>query len=217
MNSPMKIRSLTVGEFAENTYLVADESLGDAVLVDPGAEPARIVRLVESSGVTLRAIWLTHAHIDHIGGIAGVKRRWDVPVYMHPADAPVYAFGERAAAAYGIEFDVPPPPDRELAEGDVVRVGDLAFDVWHVPGHAPGHVVFLADGVMLGGDLLFAGSIGRVDLPLCDPLAMQRSLDRLSALSDATSVRPGHGPATTLGVERQTNPFLAGAARLVAR
>ena len=160
---------------------------------------------------------MTHAHLDHIGGIAGVKRRWNVPVYMHPADAPVFAFGERSAAAYGVPFEQPAPPDKTLADGDTLRVGNTEFTVWHVPGHAPGHVIFLADGVMLGGDLVFAGSIGRVDLPLSDPRAMQRSLDRLSSLPDETVVYPGHGPATTLARERETNPFLAGVARVLVR
>jgi glyoxylase-like metal-dependent hydrolase (beta-lactamase superfamily II) len=213
----VKITWATVGPFAENSYLVADDVSRDAVLIDPGDEPERLIRLVEQADVTLRAIWLTHGHLDHIGGIAGVKRRWDVPVHLHPADAPVYAYGARSAAAYGIEFEQPPPPEQPLAEGDQLLVGTLTFDVWHVPGHAPGHVVFLRPGAMLGGDLLFAGSIGRVDLPLSDPAAMQRSLDRLGALPDDTVVYPGHGPPTTLANERASNPFLAGAARLIIR
>jgi hydroxyacylglutathione hydrolase len=213
----MSIRSLTVGAFDENTYLVADDATGEAALIDPGAEPDRIIDLVHDANVSLRAIWLTHAHLDHIGGVAGVKRRWDVPVFLHPADSPVYMFAERAAAMYGVEFEVPPMPDRALAEGDVLRIGALEFSVWHVPGHAPGHVVFLGVGAMFGGDLLFAGSVGRVDLPLSDPRAMQRSLDRLAALPGETVVHPGHGPVTTIDVERRTNPFLAGSARLVMR
>lgn len=213
----MNIRSLTVGAFDENTYLVVDESTGDAVLVDPGGEPARIIGLVNETKVALGAIWITHAHLDHIGGIAGVKRRWDVPIFMHPADTPVYQFAERAAAMYGVEFEVPPMPDRTLAEGDVLRVGALEFMVWHVPGHSPGHVVYVGAGVMLAGDLLFAGSVGRVDLPLSDPRAMQQSLDRLSVLPGATVVHPGHGPLTMLDLERRSNPFLSGLARPVAR
>ena len=213
----MKIRVATVGPFEENAYLVSDEQSGEAVFVDPGDEPARLIRLVEDAGVTLTAIWLTHAHLDHIGGIAGIKRKWNVPVYMHPADSQVYAFGSRSAAGYGVPFEQPDPPDRTLAEGDVLRVGTHEFRVWHTPGHAPGHVIFLADGVMLGGDLLFAGSIGRVDLPLCDPFAMQKSLVRLQTLPPETVVYPGHGPTTTIGEELESNPFLAGHARLIAR
>ena len=213
----MKIHVATVGPFAENAYLVVDEPSRDAVFIDPGDEPARLLRLIEGTKARLTAIWLTHAHLDQIGGIAGIKRAFDVPVYMHPADAPVFAYGARSAAGYGIPFEQPDPPERSLAEGDVMRVGATSFNVWHVPGHAPGHVIFVGERVMLGGDLLFAGSIGRVDLPLSDPRAMQRSLDRLESLADDVVVYPGHGPTTTIGEERQSNPFLAGHARLVAR
>jgi hydroxyacylglutathione hydrolase len=213
----VKIHVATVGPFAENAYLVVDEPSRDAVFVDPGDEPARLLKMLADANAKLAAIWLTHAHLDHIGGIAGIKRVFDVPVYMHPADAPVYAYGARSAAGYGIPFEQPDPPERALGEGDTLRVGATEFTVWHVPGHAPGHVIFLADGVMLGGDLLFAGSIGRVDLPLSDPRAMQQSLDRLESLANGVVVYPGHGPATTIGEERHHNPFLARHARLVAR
>ena len=213
----MKIDWRTVGAFQENSYLVVDPSTQRAALVDPGAEAEQLVEMVRASRATLEAIWLTHAHIDHIGAIAGVKRIWDVPVHMHPADRPLFDRGAMQAAVYGLPFEEPPAPERELAEGDILQLGALRFGVLHMPGHAPGHVVFVTEGHMIGGDLLFAGSIGRTDLPFSDPDRMSESLERVIMLPDETLVYPGHGPTTAIGRERATNPFLTGVARVVRR
>ncbi len=210
----MKILAATVGEFQENTYLVIDEATRRAVVVDPGAEPDRVVKWIRASGATLDAVWLTHAHLDHVGAIAGVTREWPVPVYMHPADAPdagAGAAGGRSSTAWSSRCR-----RRRIASWRrVIRSpsAELTFSVMHVPGHAPGHVVFHGNGVVLGGDLLFAGSIGRTDLPLADPRAMEESLARICELDDDLVVYPGHGPATTIGRERATNPFLVDVAR----
>jgi glyoxylase-like metal-dependent hydrolase (beta-lactamase superfamily II) len=116
-----------------------------------------------------------------------------------------------------LRIEQPPPPERELAQGDVLTIGAHRFDVLHVPGHAPGHVAFITDDLMFGGDLLFAGSIGRTDLPFSDPERMIESLERAASLPESTVVYPGHGPATSIGQERATNPFLTGVARVVRR
>lgn len=208
---------MTVGPFQENCYLVVDEPSREGVLVDPGDDGERIVRMVQRAGVTPQAVWLTHAHLDHIGAVSAVRREWKVPVLLHPDDLVIYRRGAQSAAAYGLPFDQPGDPDGSLAHGQMLELGKSRFTVHHTPGHAPGHVVFLGDGVMLGGDLLFAGSIGRTDLPLSDPERMTESLDRVAGLPEETVVYPGHGPATSIGQERATNPFLTGVARVVRR
>lgn len=213
----MKVEAFVVGPFQENCYLLADEVSGEAVLIDPGDDGERLLDAVREAGCTLTAIWLTHAHLDHVGGIAAIRREVDVPIYLHPDDLPVYDFAPRAAAMYGVPFELGPRPDRTLAEGDVLEVGALAFQVWHMPGHAPGHVIFHGHGVAFGGDVLFAGSVGRTDLPLSDGVAFQRTLARMSTLPGDTVVLPGHGPETTIADELAGNPFLTGLARPVRR
>jgi hydroxyacylglutathione hydrolase len=214
----VKILSRTVGPFQANCYLVIDEGSNRAVVVDPGADGEDISELVRGSGAELVGIWLTHAHIDHIGGLAALHRQYPVPVWLHPLDRPFFdTLSARMAETYGLPFEQPSPPDRELAEGLVLECGNLRFTVMHVPGHAPGLVSFNGEGVALCGDLLFAGSIGRTDLPLSDPSAMNESLARIAALPEDTVVHPGHGGATTIGEELASNPFLSGRARVVSR
>jgi glyoxylase-like metal-dependent hydrolase (beta-lactamase superfamily II) len=209
------VSALTVGAFQENCYLVSDETAGVAVLIDPGAEADRLISAVERSGREPTAIWLTHAHLDHVGAIAGLERRWKLPVYLHPLDEPLYTMASRQAALYGIPYEQPPAADRTLGEGDVLDVGSFRFTVMHAPGHAPGHVVIHGHGLAFVGDCLFAGSIGRTDLPLSNPRDLARSLERIVELPDDTVVYPGHGPATTIATEARSNPFLTGAARIV--
>lgn len=211
----MIVDSATVGPFEENCYLVVDELANAAVLIDPGDEGDRIAGMVERHGVTPQAVWLTHAHLDHIGAVSAVRRAWPgIPVLLHPLDAPVYAFASKSAEAYGVPFEQPAPADRPLADGDALTVGTLEFSVWHVPGHAPGHVAFVGNGVAFTGDCIFSGSIGRTDLPLCDPGRFVESLERLLELDDAVVIHPGHGPRTKMGRERVANPFLTGDLRV---
>ena len=211
----MKITRLTVGVFQENCYLVSDPGAGVGALIDPGEEGDRIIDLVRDAGIRLQAIWVTHGHLDHVGGIAAVTRVHDVPVYLHAEDLPLYRAADRQAAAYGIPYEPPPLPDRELAEGDILELGSLRFSVMHAPGHAPGHVVIHGHGVAFVGDCVFAGSIGRTDLPFSDGRALADSLERIAELPRATILHPGHGPETTLERELATNPFLNGTARVL--
>lgn len=212
----MRIESFTGGEFQENTYLLEDEVSARAVLIDPGAEPERLIAAVEQSGSKLEAIWITHAHLDHVGAVAGVLRRWQVPVYLNPLDEPLYRNADRQAQVYGIAFEPPPPPDAYLSGGETLELGELGFSVLHAPGHSPGHVVFHGHGVAFVGDCLFAGSVGRTDLPGSNGGDLARSLEVLATLDPETIVYPGHGPATTIGEELESNPFLNGTVRIRA-
>src|SRR5581483_3163526 len=211
----VRIQTLTVGPFQENTYLLIDEATRRAVFIDPGAEAPRLLAALHASGAELDAIWLTHAHVDHVGAIAALKRSYDVPIYLHPSSEPLYRAAVSHGLLFGLQVEEPPPADRPLAEGDTLHVGQLAFQVMHTPGHEPGHVVIHGHGVAFVGDCLFAGSVGRTDLPLANGAALARSLERICALGDATVVYPGHGPATTIGRERAENPFLIGVVRIV--
>jgi len=211
------VRTITVGAFQENSYLVVDESLQRAVIVDPGGEGQRLVGEIERSKATLDAIWITHAHVDHVGAIASVKERWNVPIYLHPNDRRLFEAAGRQAEVYGVPFEEPPAPDKEFADGQRLSVGSVEMSVMHTPGHSPGHVVIHGNGIALVGDCLFAGSIGRTDLPMSNPQQLADSLKKIAALPAETVVYPGHGPETTIGEERISNPFLNGSARIVGR
>jgi len=213
----VNVQTLTVGAFQENCYLVVDDASSRAVIVDPGSEGEKLVDAIRNSGATLEAIWITHAHVDHVGAIASIKREWDVPIYLHPLDRRLYEAAGRQAQVYGVPFEEPPAPDQEFADGQKVKVGEAEMTVLHAPGHAPGHVVIHGNGIALVGDCLFAGSIGRTDLPFSNPPQLAASLEKISALAPETVVYPGHGMETTIGQERLSNPFLNGTARIVGR
>jgi glyoxylase-like metal-dependent hydrolase (beta-lactamase superfamily II) len=205
----------TVGAFQENCYLVVDPQTRAAAIVDPGAEGARLVDWIRAADVRVEAVWLTHAHLDHVGALADVTRGLDVPIHLHPLDRPVFDHAPRAAALYGLSWEPQPAPTAEFEEGQTLTLGELTFTVMHAPGHAPGHVVLRGHGIALVGDCLFYGSVGRTDLPLSEPAALTRSLARIAALPPETKVYPGHGPDTTIGRERAENPFLNGGARVL--
>jgi glyoxylase-like metal-dependent hydrolase (beta-lactamase superfamily II) len=213
----LNVQTITVGAFQENCYLVVDDRTNHAVIVDPGSEGDRLVEAIDRSGVQLHAIWITHAHVDHVGAVASVKRQWDVPIYLHPLDRRLYEAASRQAEVYGVPFEEPPPPDKEFADGQQLKIGNAEMTVMHAPGHAPGHVVIHGNGIALVGDCLFAGSIGRTDLPFSNPPQLAATLQKISALAPETVVYPGHGIETTIAQEKLSNPFLNGTARIVGR
>ncbi len=212
--SDLEIVTLPNGQFSENCYLLADRPSGRAVMIDPGEEPRLFLAELDTRRLTLEAIWLTHAHVDHIMGVRDVKAATGAPVFLHPADRGLYDALPQQGEWMGIPLESPPPPDGELADGQELSLGEHRFLVRHTPGHSPGSVSFLGTGVVLGGDVLFSGSIGRTDLPGGDFATLLHSIQSVFlALPDSTTVLSGHGPETTIGVERMTNPFLTGAYR----
>ncbi len=212
----MKIVPIPNGMFAENCYLVVDERAGECAIVDPGEEAGLILHKVEETGAKPVAIWLTHAHIDHVLGVARIAAETGAPVWLHPADRPLYDAVPDQAAWFGLEPPEPlPAPDQNLAHGTRVTAGGLSFEVRHAPGHSPGSVCLVGPGVAFSGDVLFAGSIGRTDLPGADFETLIASIEReLLPLPDDTILYSGHGPETTIGRERQTNPFLTRVSRI---
>jgi glyoxylase-like metal-dependent hydrolase (beta-lactamase superfamily II) len=212
--SEVDVVALPNGQMAENCYLIADRSTGEAVIIDPGEEAAMFLAELDTRGWSLKGIWLTHAHVDHIMGVGAVRRATGAPIHLHPLDRPLYDALPQYGAWLGMRLDPAPPPDVELRPGAPVRVGQQAFDVRFTPGHSPGSVSFVGHGMVFGGDVLFNGSIGRTDLPGGDfPTLMNTLQSQFLSLPDSTVVHSGHGPDTTIGLERLTNPFLTGSVR----
>jgi len=212
--TPVLVAGQPTGPFAMNQYVVACAATGEAALIDCGGPPELFLRFCDDRSLRLSQILLTHAHVDHVAGLhdtrdALVRRGQDVPIALHPADTDVYATAAARASLFGFRITQPPQVDRSLADGEVVAVGQLRFEVWHTPGHCPGHVCFVerSHGVVFGGDLLFRGSVGRTDFPECEPHKMGPSLSRLMTLDDSFEVYAGHMEPTTIGHERRTNPF----------
>jgi hydroxyacylglutathione hydrolase len=221
----MIIEELTVTAFQQHTRIVGCEQTRAAICIDPGDEAERIVAALERRNLNLQAIALTHAHMDHVGGVAALKRlqpeaaiilhQQDEPLYLSLPEQPAWLGVPRAQwALFGFDYAAPPPVERYWQDGETYTVGALAFQVLHCPGHTPGHVVLFEprERKVFVGDCLFAGSIGRTDLPGGSYAQLMDSLmNKLIPLGDDVVVYSGHGPTTTIGHERQTNPFLTGA------
>jgi glyoxylase-like metal-dependent hydrolase (beta-lactamase superfamily II) len=203
-----------MGFFQVNSYILRCEESGEAVVVDPGDEPERLIARLEELGVEPVLVLNTHGHLDHVAGNAALKARYAAPILMHPGDAFLLDQFEAQARFFGLRLTPPPPPDGELVPGRRVKFGRCALDVLFAPGHSPGHVVFVQDREAVSGDVLFAGSIGRTDLPGGDLATLLASIDDvLLPLGDDVGIHPGHGPRTSVGEERRTNPFLQPALR----
>ncbi|HEU4365309.1 MAG TPA: MBL fold metallo-hydrolase [Candidatus Krumholzibacteria bacterium] len=212
-----RIESLTVGPFQSNCHIVACGETREAVIFDAGDEAPRILAAVEAMGVEVKAVVNTHAHLDHVAGLAGVVEALAVPVFMHRDEEPAYQAVGQQALMFGLPMPRTVPIQHWLVEGDTIRVGKLRGEVMLMPGHSPGHVIVVFPDETppraIVGDVLFQGSIGRTDLPGGDHATMMRTLERFLAMADDTVVHCGHGPDTTIGEEKRWNPFLAPIAR----
>lgn len=201
----MRIESFEVTPFYVNCYVVSDQ--GEAIIIDPGDYTARVREAV--SGLTVRMIVNTHGHCDHCGGNGAAVADTGAPLAIHEGDRPLLQAIEAQGQMFGLRLAPSPEADRYLTEGDVIEFGNARLTVRHAPGHSLGHIVLVGEGVVFAGDVLFSGSIGRTDLPGGNHAQLMDSIRaKLLTLPDETVVYSGHGPSTTIGAERRTNPFL---------
>jgi glyoxylase-like metal-dependent hydrolase (beta-lactamase superfamily II) len=204
------VRGMVVGVFQENCWVIGNRRTGEAVCIDPGDQADEILAMARDMGVAIKAIANSHAHVDHILGVGDIQRATGARFLMHKDEAPIAAQAARSALMFtGREVSEPPAPDYNPEDGDVIEVAGVRLTVIHTPGHTPGSLSYYAEGMLFSGDTLFAGSIGRTDLPGGDyDQEMASILDKLLVLPDETIVLPGHMQETRIDIEKQMNPFV---------
>lgn len=208
-SSELIVKKVVVGSMAENAYIVGCRESGQCILIDPGAQADLILQTVERAGLTVALIVNTHGHGDHNGALKEIKERTSAEFRIHQADVRIMAASVSWAPMVIPDYQMPPPPDGFLSDGDELRVGGVALRVVETPGHTPGSVCFYGEGTVFTGDTLFKGSIGRFDLDGGNGPQLLASIEsRLLTLPDETVVMPGHGGESTIGDERRNNPFL---------
>lgn len=213
----MILETFPVGPLQCNCTILGDETTGEAMVVDPGDNIPQILGFLERRKLTLKQIVITHGHIDHVGGAARLKKATGAPVLMNQNDLEQLKMMDVQAGWIGVETPEVAPPDFSAEDGTTVGIADHTAQVLYTPGHTQGSIClhFVPENLLLAGDTLFAGSIGRTDLPGGDGERILHSIhDRLLTLPDETMVIPGHGPSTTIGDERESNPFLQPGVRL---
>jgi len=206
----LQYKVVVEGPFAHNTVIIYDSKTLESFLLDPGSRSHEVENFISKKKLKLKAVILTHSHLDHIGAVELYRNKYNLDYYMHPQDKSVLVTAEASCRRYGLPtFDVPNPKEAiALKEGMVLSLGECTLKVIETPGHTPGGVCFHSQDFLFSGDTLFAGSIGRTDLPGGNTGVLQKSLKKLLKLSDNTVVVCGHGPDTDMGRERTTNPYL---------
>ena len=205
----IKYALVVVGPLDTNCYLVYCGETLDCAVIDPGAEAERIFPLIYELDLKPKLLLNTHGHLDHIGANRDVKEKFDIPLCIHGLDKPYLEKGEQSELSLFLGAKESPPPDRLLQDGETILIGKASLRVVHTPGHTPGSVSFQGDGFLFSGDTLFNGGVGRTDLPGGSTLALEESIrTRILTLPAETIVLPGHGPWTTVGEEKESNPFL---------
>ena len=205
----MIVEKLVVGPLEENCYIIGDEATKQAIVIDPGDEPDRIIELIKKNGLKVSSIICTHAHFDHIGAVGEVKKATGAKVLIHREDIELYEQAKDQAAIWGFDFEDTPQPDGNLNERDTVRIGNLTFQIFHTPGHSPGGICLYGEGILITGDTLFHGSVGRTDFQGGSVAKLRESFRRLLDLPGDTTVYSGHGPDTTIRREKSENSFVS--------
>ncbi len=203
----MWIRTLPVGPLEGNCIIIANEATKDCIVIDPGDEPDMIMDAVKVNGLKVIYIICTHGHFDHVGCVGDIKQETGARVVIHKDEVEIYEAAKDMASFWGFDIDPLPEPEIKVQEGDIIQIGDLSFQVLHTPGHSPGGICLYTTGLVITGDTLFAGSVGRTDFYGGDISKLRESFRRLMNLPEDTKVITGHGPATTIGREKRTNMF----------
>jgi glyoxylase-like metal-dependent hydrolase (beta-lactamase superfamily II) len=203
----MLIKSIVVGPLEVNCFIIAEEASKKALVIDPGDEPDRIMDVVKDNKLNVEYIVCTHGHFDHVGAVSDLKNETGAKVLIHKHEIEIYSAAKDMAAFWGYELDPLPDPDVLVEEGEIIKIGGVGFKVFHSPGHSPGGICLYGEGVVVTGDTLFAGSVGRTDFYGGDMNKLKESFKRLMTLPEDTRVLPGHGPETTIGYEKKENMF----------
>ncbi len=205
----MKYETLIAGPLETNCYLVYCQETLECAVVDPGAEAIRIFQLIAGKGLKPAVMLNTHGHVDHIGANKDIKEKFNIPLYIHSADSSLLEEVQQSEIGIFLGARDSPSPDHFLNDGDKIKIGKSFLRVIHTPGHSPGSVSFLGDGFLLSGDTLFSGGVGRTDLPGGSWKEMENSIkNKILTMPDEMIILPGHGPSTTVGKEKSSNPFI---------